>query len=40
LEPVGEKRGRYYIAAKTLRDIHLKVMLDGKPRTDPYKLIG
>jgi Fic family protein len=40
LEPVGEKRGRYYVAAKTLRDLHAKLILDEKPIADPYKLIG
>jgi Fic family protein len=39
LEPVGEKRGRYYIGAKPLRDIHLKAQLSRTPIGDPYKMI-
>jgi Fic family protein len=40
LEPVGEKRGRYYIGAKPLRDIYLKSFLDQPSATDPYSLVN
>jgi Fic family protein len=39
LEPVGEKRGRYYTAAQPLRDIYRKAQLGRTPVGDPYKMI-
>lgn len=38
LQPVGEKRGRYYIAAKPLQEIHARTRDDTKA-ADPYALI-
>ena len=39
LEPVGEKRGRFYIGAKPLKEIHARSR-PGKTRVDdPYELV-
>jgi Fic family protein len=40
LEPVGEKRGRYYIGAQPLRDIYARSQLGRTPVGDPYDLAG
>jgi len=39
LQPVGEKRGRYYIASKPLNDIYAKARFDDVRAPDPYELI-
>ncbi len=39
LEPIGEKRGRYYIAAKPLREIYAKSRLNDVRAGDPYEII-
>jgi Fic family protein len=37
LEPVGEKRGRYYIAAQPLKDIYRRARIDDVKAPDPYQ---
>ncbi len=39
LQPVGEKRGRYYIAAKPLQDIYKMARTDDVRAADPYELL-
>jgi Fic family protein len=39
LEPVGEKRGRYYIAAQPLKDIYARARLNDVRAGDPYEII-
>ncbi|HKU65286.1 MAG TPA: Fic family protein [Rhizomicrobium sp.] len=39
LEPVGEKRGRYYIAAQPLKDIYTKARINDVRAGDPYEII-
>ncbi len=39
LEPVGEKRGRYYIGAKPLREIYVRSRLGRVPVGDPYDIV-
>lgn len=39
LEPIGEKRGRHYIAAKPLQDIYKRARIDDVRAPDPYELI-
>jgi Fic family protein len=39
LEPVGEKRGRYYVGAQPLRDIYARSQLGRTPVGDPYDLV-
>jgi len=39
LEPIGEKRGRYYIAAKPLKDIYKKARIDDVRAGDPYEIV-
>jgi Fic family protein len=39
LEPVGEKRGRYYIAGAPLREIYGRVRLGDVRAGDPYEII-
>lgn len=39
LQPVGEKRGRYYIAGKPLQDIYKMARSDDVRAADPYALI-
>ncbi len=39
LEPIGEKRGRYYIAAKPLRDIYAKARVNDVRAGDPYEIV-
>jgi Fic family protein len=39
LEPVGEKRGRYYIAAQPLKDIYRRARIDDVRAGDPYEVI-
>lgn len=39
LEPVGEKRGRYYIGGKPLREIYKKARIDDVRAPDPYALL-
>jgi Fic family protein len=39
LEPVGDKRGRYYVGAKPLRDIHRKAQLSRSPVGDPFEIV-
>ena len=39
LEPVGEKRGRYYTGAKTLRDIFARARIDDVRAGDPYEIV-
>lgn len=38
LIPVGEKRGRYYVAGKPLKDLYLRIKDDRRP-ADPYELV-
>lgn len=39
LEPVGEKRGRYYVAAPMLKDIYRRARIDDVRAADPYELL-
>lgn len=39
LEPVGEKRGRYYIAAKALQDVYARARTHDVRAADPYLLV-
>ncbi len=39
LEPVGEKRGRYYLAAAPLKEIYKKARIDDVRAPDPYEII-
>lgn len=39
LEPIGEKRGRYYIAAQPLKDIYTKARINDVRAGDPYEII-
>ena len=39
LQPIGEKRGRYYIAGKPLQDIYKMARIDDVRAADPYELI-
>lgn len=39
LKPVGEKRGRYYVAGKPLNEIYKMARIDDVRAADPYKLI-
>jgi Fic family protein len=39
LEPVGEKRGRYYIGAKPLKEIYARSRLGRVPVGDPYDIV-
>lgn len=39
LQPVGEKRGRYYIAAKPLQEIYKMARMDDVRAADPYELV-
>lgn len=39
LEPIGEKRGRYYIAAQPLQNIYKMARIDDVRAADPYELI-
>lgn len=39
LEPVGEKRGRYYIAGAPLREIYRLARLKQSPVGDPYQIV-
>jgi Fic family protein len=39
LEPVGEKRGRYYVAAQALKDIYARARINDVRAGDPYDLI-
>ncbi len=39
LHPVGEKRGRYYIADKPLQDIYKMARVGDERAADPYELI-
>jgi Fic family protein len=39
LEPVGEKRGRYYIAAQPLKDIYTKARINDVRAGDPYEIV-
>lgn len=38
LEPVGERRGRHYVASRAVREIHQRIRADrqAKDRTDPF----
>ncbi|HEY5048253.1 MAG TPA: hypothetical protein VII49_09555, partial [Rhizomicrobium sp.] len=38
LHPVGEKRGRYYIAAKPLKDIYTRARANDVRAGDPYEI--
>lgn len=39
LQPVGEKRGRYYIAAKPLQEIYRTARIDDVRAADPYEMV-
>ncbi len=39
LEPVGEKRGRYYVAAQPLKEIYKRARADDVRAADPYEII-
>jgi Fic family protein len=39
LQPVGEKRGRYYVAGKPLQAIYKQARIDDVRAADPYELI-
>jgi Fic family protein len=39
LEPVGEKRGRHYVAGAPLKKIYAHVALKQSPAVDPYHLV-
>lgn len=39
LEPVGEKRGRYYIAAKALKEVYSRARIHNVRAADPYMLV-
>lgn len=39
LEPVGDKRGRYYVASKILRQISIKTR-DDRQAGDPYEIVA
>jgi Fic family protein len=39
LDPVGEKRGRYYVAAKPLKDIYTKARINDVRAGDPYEIV-
>lgn len=39
LVPVGEKRGRHYIAGQVLKDIYTKARLDDVRAADPYEIV-
>lgn len=39
LEPVGEKRGRYYVASGALSDLTLRTRDDSRAK-DPYEMVG
>jgi Fic family protein len=39
LTPVGEKRGRYYIAAQSLKDIYTRARLNDVRAGDPYDVV-
>jgi len=39
LQPVGEKRGRYYVAAPSLKEIYRKARIDDVRASDPYELV-
>ncbi|MDE2112931.1 MAG: Fic family protein [Alphaproteobacteria bacterium] len=39
LEPVGEKRGRYYVASQILKDIYAKARRDDVRAADPYEIV-
>jgi Fic family protein len=39
LEPVGEKRGRYYVGGKPLQEIYKKARIDDVRAPDPYQIV-
>jgi Fic family protein len=39
LQPVGEKRGRYYVRGKPLEEIYKRARVDDVRAADPYELI-
>lgn len=39
LQPVGEKRGRYYVAGDILKEIYTKARADDVRASDPYELV-
>jgi Fic family protein len=39
IEPIGEKRGRYYLASARLKEIRERVRGDRSPLSNPYRMI-
>ena len=39
LQPIGEKRGRYYIGAKPLKDLYTKARANDVRAGDPYEMV-
>ena len=39
LEPIGEKRGRYYVAGNRLKEIYRQARVDDVRAADPYEMI-